>query len=123
MNQYRILIVDDDQEFLTLIERGLSFSGYDITSAKSGAEAVELTKRILPHVVLLDMMMPEMDGIETLRQIRQFDRDVKVVIISGMHDVQAARDAISLGAVDYITKPFELHDLDSYISSLLSQAP
>lgn len=115
----RILVVDDEPDFVAIIERTLALSGYEVATAYNGREAMETARTFLPHCLLLDVMMPEMGGLEVLQKIREIDNDAKVVMISGMHDVQAAREAIKLGAVDYITKPFDLRELDGYLKSLL----
>jgi len=114
-----VLVVDDEPEFVDLVIRSLQISGYETATAYSGPDAVSSCHSFNPHLILLDVMMPEMNGIETLRKIREFDRGVKVVMISGMHDLQAAREAIRLGASDYVTKPFDLKELDSYIKGIV----
>jgi len=121
MEPARILVVDDEPDIRDILEKSLSLSGYSVTSAADGAKALELCASFNPHVILLDVMMPDASGVETLQKIRALDRDVKVVMVSGMHDLTVAREAISLGAVDYITKPFDLRDLDSYIKTLLPE--
>jgi len=119
LSALRILVVDDEKDFLDLVVRSLQILGHETASALDGPTAVELCQTFLPHVILLDVMMPEVNGIETLRLIRKFDRDVKVVMISGMHDLQAAKEAINLGASDYVTKPFDLKQLDVYIRGIV----
>jgi len=119
MDQNRILVVDDEFDVRDILERALLISGYQVKTASGGLSAIEICKTFLPHLVLLDVLMPDLGGIETLQKIREIDKDVKVVMVSGMHDVQAAKESISLGAIDYITKPFDLRELDAYIKELL----
>lgn len=119
MDQNRILVVDDEFDVRDILERALSISGYQVKTASGGFSAIEICKTFLPHLVLLDVLMPDLGGIETLQKIREIDKDVKVVMVSGMHDVQAAKESISLGAIDYVTKPFDLRELDAYIKELL----
>ncbi len=120
MDKYRILVVDDEFDVRDILERALAISGYEVKAASGGTVAIELCRTFLPHLVLLDVMMPDLGGIETLQKIRELDKDVKVVMVSGMHDVQAAKESIAMGAIDYITKPFDLRELDSYIKDLLA---
>lgn len=103
----RILIVDDDPGIGSVLRIQLSMSGYDVGSTTSGAEAVELIRKQTPDCVLLDALMPDMNGAEVLKQVRAFSK-VPVIIFTGHTDL--GRDALKLGANDYITKPFE-HDL------------
>jgi len=120
LNSIRILVVDDERDFLDLVMKSLEIYGYETAGVLSGLEAIEQVRTFMPHLILLDVMMPNLGGIETLRLIREFDRDVKVVMISGMHDLQAAKEAINLGASDYVTKPFDLRELDTYIRNIVS---
>ncbi len=120
MDTYRILVVDDEFDVRDILERSLSLSKYHVKTASGGLSAIEICRTFLPHLVLLDVMMPDLGGIETLRKIRELDKDVKVVMVSGMHDVQAAKESIAMGAIDYITKPFDLRELDEYIKDILA---
>lgn len=117
MGKIRILVVDDEAEIRDILEQALTLAGHQVTVADGGLKAIKLCRTFLPHIVLLDVMMPDLSGIETLQRIREQDREVKVVMVSGMHDLQTAKEAIALGALDYITKPFDLRDLDEYIRS------
>jgi len=119
MEQPRVLVVDDEPDIRDILERLLSLSGFEIAVAGNGADAIKLCKSFLPHIVLLDVMMPDSSGIETLQKIREFDKEVKIIMVSGMHDLTVAKEAISLGAIDYLTKPFDLKELDSFLKSLL----
>ena len=120
MENIRVLVVDDEPEIRDILERALSWSGYTVAVAGDGATAIEQCRSFMPHFMLLDVMMPDLSGIEVLQKIREFDQHVKVVMVSGMHDVQVAKDSINLGAIDYITKPFDLRDLDNYIKTQFS---
>jgi len=120
MDKYRVLVVDDEYDVRDILERALTISGYEVKTASGGLIAIEICRTFLPHLVLLDVMMPDLGGIEALQKIRELDKDVKVVMVSGMHDVQAAKESIALGAIDYITKPFDLRELDFYIKDLLT---
>lgn len=103
-----ILVVDDEESVRRYLATFLASEGYRVASAEGGEEAITLLKRgISPSLVILDMMMPEMDGLETLRKIREIDKDLPVVILSAMGQTRAIVQAMKLGASDYLTKPFE----------------
>ncbi len=88
---------------------------YEVRIARNGMSALEVFKEFSPHFIFLDVIMPEMSGIEVLQKIREMDKETKIVMISGMHDLGMAKEAISLGALDYITKPIELGYLSEFI--------
>ncbi len=103
-----ILVVDDEESVRQYLAAFLASEGYRVLSAEGGEEAIALLKReISPSLVILDMMMPEMDGLETLRKIREIDKDLPVVILSAMGQSNTVVQAMKLGASDYVTKPFE----------------
>jgi DNA-binding response OmpR family regulator len=108
-----ILIVDDDPAMTTLLQLSFELEGHVVVTASSGAEALELARKIHPAAMVVDVMMPEMDGLELIRRLRanQATSDIPVVCCSAKslsHDVQAGYDA---GADDYVVKPFEPFEL------------
>lgn len=111
----RVLVVDDDRHIAEFISMFLTYKGYDVCVAYSGVEALTKAKEWRPHLMLLDIVMPEMDGMETLRQLREFDEDVCVMMVTGVDDVEMGRRALMLGAVDYITKPLDLDYLEQSV--------
>lgn len=120
-NQIKILLVDDEPDILEIVGYNLKKEGYDIYTAENGLEAVEQAKNIKPHLILLDVMMPEMDGVEACEKIREIP-EMKNVIISfftarGEDYSQVA--GFDAGADDYITKPIKPKLLISKIKSLL----
>ncbi len=122
MDPVRVLVVDDEPDIREILDRALSLAGYTVALAHDGKSAVAQCRMFMPHIILLDVMMPDMSGIEALQKIREFDQDAKIVMVSGMHDLQVAKDAIACGAVDYITKPFDLREMDHYIKGLISSS-
>jgi DNA-binding NtrC family response regulator len=103
-----ILVVDDDPMMLRYTRNLLECEGYNVCAVTSGAEALdELQSAALPDVILLDMMMPEMDGIETLGRILELAPSAKVLMLSGQHDAAGVVQAIKIGAADYLTKPVD----------------
>lgn len=111
----RILVVDDDLNICNLLNEFLINLGYDVRVTKDGISAIETFRQFSPHIILLDVILPDMNGVEILRKIREYDKHVRISMISGMHDLRVAKDAIQLGAVDYISKPFELDYIEEYI--------
>lgn len=108
-----ILIVDDDESVLKTLARYLRKRGYRISTASGGKEALEKIAKEPPHLVLLDALMPEMDGIETLEQIRLKFPDIDVVMISALKEEVVAQGAIKMGAYEWIPKPFSMQHLEA----------
>lgn len=104
--QQRILVVDDDEAIRDALMEILE-DDYDVTSVDSGFKALAQIKAQIFDLIFLDIVMPEMDGIETLKQIKAHDKNLDVIMISAVDRAQEATDSIRLGAYDYITKPFD----------------
>lgn len=112
-----ILVVDDDEAILDLLEDVLTEEGYRVARASSGEEAIAKLKEEKPYLLLLDIKMPGMDGIEVLRRVRKINKDIGVIMITAYSDIEAAKYAIELGVFDYIRKPFDLNYLKASILS------
>ena len=110
----RILVVDDEPSIRKYLQTLLEVDGYEVTAVGSGREALEqLADGERPDFVILDVLMQEMNGLETLRQMLQVDRTLNVVMLSCSNEVTTVVEAIRLGAQDYLTKPFEKAELDA----------
>jgi DNA-binding response OmpR family regulator len=109
----RILCVDDEPLVLKLMEAQLVPRGYEVFTAPNGATALRLVKEIRPHIVLLDIMMPGMNGIETLAEIQKIDPNVGVIMVTAVTDDEIAQQAVKLGAFDYVTKPINFDYLET----------
>lgn len=107
----RILVVDDEDEIRGLLSRLLQKEGFEALGAADGEAALGLIRRESPDVILLDLKMPGMDGMEVLRRTREFDPNLPVIIVTSHGQVQGAVDAMRAGAHDYLTKPFEHNDV------------
>jgi two-component system response regulator (stage 0 sporulation protein F) len=107
-----VLIVDDEVQIRALLRDFLKKKGYEPQMAADGAEAIQKLKDFKPAMILLDMRMPGMDGLTTLRKIREIDADVSVIMITAVEDHTMAEKAMHLGAYDYILKPIDLEYLD-----------
>jgi DNA-binding NtrC family response regulator len=116
-----ILVVDDEKEICTVLSDNLSQEGYRVFTANSGKTALELVKKEKPDLVLLDIRMPEMDGIEVLRRIKKMKKEIVVIMLTAYGTLETARKAMKLGAYDYITKPFDLFSLKSIVKEGLKR--
>src|SRR5881628_3077138 len=116
-----ILIVDDEVPILNSLSKILEDEGYDVTVAKSGTEALKLVTTEPPDLLLLDIWMPEMDGLETLRRAREQAPRVPVMMMSGHGSIETAVKAIKLGAYDYIEKPLSLENVTLRVRHALDQ--
>ena len=111
MTKKNILVVDDEEAIREVVSTMLLAQGYDCSTATNGRAAQTYLEKNSPDLVLSDMVMPEMDGIRLLGWLRQHDPDVPVIIVTAMHDIATALEAIRRGAYDYILKPFEKDQL------------
>ncbi len=111
----RVLIVDDEEALARATSRVLTNAGYDITTASNGREAFELLKRASFDAVVSDISMPELDGIQLLRTLRQRDLDVPVILMTGAPDMATALEAIKHGALHYLSKPFDPNELKDVV--------
>ena len=102
-----ILVIDDEPDICELFEQVLRAEGYAVLSAHNGLEGVERNTEKNPDVIILDLKMPKMDGIETLKAIRKTDPAVRVIILTGYGSAATIRDALDLNVYEYISKPFE----------------
>jgi diguanylate cyclase (GGDEF)-like protein/PAS domain S-box-containing protein len=112
-DQGDILVVDDTEMVLNLITKFLTIEGYQVRSADSGAAALASVEAKSPELILMDILMPGMDGFEVLRQLkaREESRDIPVIFLSGLREVEQRVEGLKLGAVDFISKPFERDEL------------
>ena len=117
-----VLVVDDDARSRNLLEIVLTIEGYGVVSAESGAQALALIEQQSPDAVLLDFLMPGMDGPELCARIRSLplQRRLPLIVLSGMDDPQARKAAREAGADDFIVKPFDRADLRDRLAGLLA---
>jgi two-component system response regulator AtoC len=110
----KILVIDDEPSIRKYLQTLLEVDGFKVTAVNSGKEALErLSEGQRPDFVVLDVLMPEMNGIDTLRQMMQLDRSLSIIMLSCSNEVGTVVEAIRLGAQDYLTKPFEKTELDA----------
>ncbi len=117
---YKILVVDDAGFMRKMVQTHLTKAGYtDFIEGEDGARAVELYKENKPDLVIMDITMPNMNGIDALREIKSNDPDAKVVMCSAMGQEAMVMDAIKLGALDFIVKPFKADRIVQTVNKIL----
>jgi two-component system NtrC family response regulator len=117
-----ILAVDDEQNIRRLIRNEFALEGYEVTTAKSGEEGLALIEQKQFDVVLLDIKLPKLNGLDVLRKIKEISNATEVIMITGYGDVQSAVSSLKLGAMDYVTKPFKLDDLLTSVQKAVSDS-
>lgn len=108
----KMLVVDDEPEICDFLKNFFIEKKYDVQTATSGEEALSQVRKDKPHVMLLDIKMPGISGIDVLRQVKQIDRSIKVIMVTVIEDRNMAGLAKEFGANDYVTKPFSLGYLE-----------
>jgi len=118
----KILVVDDDKTVRGFLELFLKTKGLtSVVSAESGEEAIKIVEREDVKLILLDVMLPGMNGVEVLRKIKAINKDISVIMITGYPDEEKAKEAIREGVYDYIIKPFDLFYLELILLTKLIQ--
>lgn len=120
---HRILLVDDEVDILEFVRYNLVREGYEVFTAQNGAEALKVALECHPHLILLDMMMPVMDGAQTCRAIREDPRlkDTMVVFLSALGEEEQQLAGFDVGADDYLTKPIKMKLLVSRVQAILKR--
>lgn len=114
-----ILVVDDDRDICEYVKTLLTATGYSVATLSDPTLAAELVKRSEFHVIIIDLMMPKLDGIGLIQQIRKFDNDVAIVVFTGYPSLDTAVEALKLNVSDYIKKPFEPDELRDKLADIL----
>jgi two-component system, OmpR family, response regulator MprA len=115
----RVLVVDDDQAVRESIRRSLQFNGYDVALAGDGAEALAAIASATPDAVVMDVMMPRLDGIEATKALRAAGNDLPILVLTARDSVGDRVEGLDAGADDYLTKPFALEELLARLRALL----
>jgi len=115
----RILIVDDDEKIISMLRRGLAFEGYEVMTASNGEQGLNKMMESDPDIVILDVMMPKVDGWEVCRRIREAGSSVPVLMLTAKDDIKDRVKGLDNGADDYLVKPFALEELLARVRALL----
>jgi len=115
----RILVVDDENSISDLIATSLRFVGFDVRTAATGSEALRIAEEFKPHALILDVMLPDQNGFEVCRQLRQDGHSVGVLFLTAKDTVEDKITGLTIGGDDYVTKPFSLEELVARLRALL----
>ncbi len=115
----KILVIDDEEGIRSLLDTILGRKGYEVVLASSGRKGLELFRREHPHAVVLDLKMPEIDGVKVLKQIRCSDQKVPVIVLTGAGTPETKQQVYALGVTEFIEKEFSLHRLGDSLKRLL----
>jgi len=118
----KVLVVDDEPNIADLLVTGLRFVGFDVKSANSGRKALDVAASWQPELVILDVMMPGMDGFEVVRRLRGEGRDMPVIFLTARDATEDKVHGLTVGADDYITKPFSLEEVVARVRTVLRRA-
>ncbi|MGG1878599.1 response regulator [Paenibacillus cisolokensis] len=119
MSRQRVLIVDDQNGIRILLMEVFSSEGYETFQAANGKIALEIVKQHSPDLVLLDMKIPGMDGLEILKHIKQMDPEIKVIMMTAYGELDMIKEATELGALMHFTKPFDIDEMRQAVNSQL----
>lgn len=119
-NKPEILIIDDNRDLLEALAGVLGDEGYSVITACNGVEGIKRTAESAPDLIILDLKMPEMDGIETLRRIRKTDAHVIVIILTAYGSAETAREGMDLNVHEYVSKPFNIEVVKSVVKEALA---
>ncbi len=117
----RLLLVDDEKGFADILSKRLSKRNFEVTTALSGAEALQALRKADFDIVVLDLKMEDMDGIEVLKIFKKMCPSMEIIMLTGHGSEQAAREGLSIGAFAYLTKPCDLDDLINKIRQALKR--
>ncbi|MGB0101965.1 MAG: response regulator transcription factor [Nocardioides sp.] len=118
----RVLVVDDEVNIAELVSMALRYEGWQVAAAHTGSQAVSTAKELRPDAVVLDMMLPDFDGLEVLRRMRATDPDLPVVFLTAKDAVEDRVAGLTAGGDDYVTKPFSLEELVARLRALMRRS-
>lgn len=121
MKEKKVLIIDDEKNIRMTLEKSLSGAGYEVETAVNGEDGLQKLKENEYPVILLDMKLPGIDGIEVLKKINALDYTVKVIMITGFGNVETAVETMKLGAVDYLRKPFKPEEIKEVVEDVFNR--
>ena len=118
----RVLTVDDEPSLIELLSMAMRYEGWDVSTASFGTEAVNVARQSKPDAIVLDMMLPDFDGLEVMRRVRAFQPDVPVIFLTARDGVSDRINGLTAGGDDYVTKPFSLEEVIARLRGLLRRS-
>jgi two-component system response regulator MprA len=118
----RVLVIDDDEKITSMLRRSLAFEGYSVMTANNGTDGLRQMMAAEPDLIILDIMMPHMDGWEVCRRVRESGSSVPILMLTARDEVADRVKGLDLGADDYLVKPFALEELLARVRSLLRRS-
>lgn len=118
LKELKVLLVEDEENLSRLLKEAIGDAFYSFGTAREGREGLELYKKIKPDIVITDIMMPNMSGLEMAKEIRKTSRDIPIIILSAFSEKEKLLGAIDIGVTKYFLKPFDADDLLDYIESI-----
>lgn len=119
----RILVIDDDPKIRSVVRRGLVYEGFRVTEAGSGEEGLDKARDQTPDLVVLDVMLPGIDGLEVCRRLREAGDEVSILMLTARDEVKDRVEGLETGADDYLVKPFSFEELLARVRALLRRRP
>jgi len=123
MDRLKVLLVDDEKEFVTTLAERLELRGFQVLIATDGEEALRFFDTDLPQVVVLDLMMPGLSGMEVLERIKAIDSKIPVILLTGHDATKNGIRGMQLGALDYLMKPIDINELISKLNDAVKSVP
>ena len=117
----RVLVVDDEESIVEFVRMGLGYEGFEVTSASTGEQALALFRDVAPHLVVLDIMLPDLDGFEVCRRLR-LSSEVPIIMLTARGELEDRVKGLETGADDYLAKPFKFPELLARVRALLRRA-
>ncbi|RMB61989.1 response regulator transcription factor [Tessaracoccus antarcticus] len=118
----RVLTVDDEPSLIELLSLAMRYEGWEVHTARSGTEAVRVARQSQPDAIVLDMMLPDFDGLEVMRRVRAFQPEVPVIFLTAKDGVSDRISGLTAGGDDYVTKPFSLEEVIARLRGLLRRS-
>ena len=119
MKKIKILLIDDEIEFTSTLAERLELRGFDAKTTDNGESGIELIRNELFDIAIIDLMMPGISGLETLKQVKTFNTKLPVILLAGHGSTKEGMEGIRIGAVDYLMKPLDINDLLEKIRDIL----
>ena len=117
----KILVVDDEPLYIRLLKVNLETEGYEVVTASNGEEALDMLSQTLPDLLIMDVMMPKLDGVTTCQRIRQFS-NVPIILLTALGEEHDRVNGLNIGADDYVVKPFSATELVARVRAVLRRA-